>query len=65
MDSIDRAGIHAYRRSALAADYGDEGAVRDGEPYWAVLLARALLGGVESAAVLRVLDAFGTAGDRS
>lgn len=39
--------------------YVDGEAEEDGKPYWQVLLARATLMGIDSGAVLRVLDSFG------
>lgn len=41
--------------------YIDGAAIRDGQPYWAVLIARARSMGITNAAVLQVLDAFGPA----
>lgn len=41
--------------------YTDLAAVREGEPYWSVLMARARSMGIANVAVLQVLDAFGAA----
>jgi len=41
--------------------YTDVSAVRDGEPYWKVLIGRAKVMGLANAAVLQVLDGFGPA----
>lgn len=41
--------------------YTDASAVRDGEPYWKVLIERAKAMNLGNAAVLQVLDGFGPA----
>lgn len=41
--------------------YVDVSAVRDGAPYWKVLMARAKGMGLSNAAVLQVLDGYGPA----